>query len=46
MKRSLKYLLCSVALVGTLFFAATSAFGCWCWVFHQRECPKSLIKID
>jgi cyclic lactone autoinducer peptide len=46
MKKTIKYLICLAALFGTLFVAATSSYGCWIFIVHQRECPKSLIKVD
>jgi cyclic lactone autoinducer peptide len=46
MKNKLKYLLGVAALFGTLVFAATSAYGCWIFAVHQRECPKSLLLKD
>lgn len=46
MKNRLKFLLGTAALFTTLFVAATSANACWILSIHQRECPKSLIKVD
>ena len=46
MKNRIKFLACSAALFTTLFVAATSASACWFFVAHQRECPKSLLKVD
>lgn len=45
-KNYLKILVCSAAMVGVLLASTVSVYGCWFWSFHQRECPKSLIRED
>lgn len=47
MKKSyLKFLICSLAMIGVFVATTVSSYGTWFWSFHQRECPKSLIKED
>ncbi len=46
MKGRIKMLLALAAMAVTTFVAATSAYACWIFVIHQRECPKSLIETD
>jgi cyclic lactone autoinducer peptide len=46
MRKHFKLLVCMAALATTLLMAATSANACWIISIHQRECPKSLIKVD
>ena len=40
-----KYSLALVSAVA-LFVALYSSSACYMWLIHQRECPKSLIKVD
>lgn len=47
MKRNyLKVLICSAAMVGVFLATTISSYGCWLFAFHQRECPKALIRED
>ena len=47
MKRNyFKVLVCLLAMVGVFAATTISSYGCWCWSFHQRECPKALIRED
>lgn len=45
-KNYLKVLICSAAMMGVFLATAVSSYGCWLWTFHQRECPKALIRED
>lgn len=47
MKKSyLKVLICSAVMVGVFVVTAISSYGTWLLSFHQRECPKALIRED
>lgn len=45
-KNYLKVLICSAAMVGVFLATTVSSYGCWFFSFHQRECPKALIRED
>ncbi|NLK86482.1 MAG: cyclic lactone autoinducer peptide [Clostridiaceae bacterium] len=45
-KNYLKTLVCLAAMAGVVAASAVSTYGCWLWTFHQRECPKALIRED
>lgn len=42
MKRTILAALSAFAVL----FACFSSSACTLWIIHQRECPKSLIKVD
>ncbi|MCX8132104.1 MAG: cyclic lactone autoinducer peptide [Clostridia bacterium] len=46
MKKSMKEKMYFLLSVIGLLVAAASASACWLFVFHQRKCPKTLIKQD
>ena len=45
-KNYLKFLVCSIAMVGVFAATAVSSYGCWFWTYYQKECPKALIRED
>jgi len=45
-KNYLKVLLCSAAMIGVFVASTVSVYGCWLFAWHQRECPKALIRED
>ena len=40
-----KYALAAVAYIAVAVALYSSA-ACYIWLIHQRECPKSLIRVD
>ncbi|QNU67233.1 cyclic lactone autoinducer peptide [Ruminiclostridium herbifermentans] len=46
MKKNIKLLVLTALVALGTFTAYTSANACWLFGFHQKECPKTLIKRD